>query len=443
MMSRRTAGNVSGNLQTVLICTLLLTIGVICVNFSSAKRADGVGGEANRVILDESPRYHGADGSRLLRGDPDPHAASRAGDASGRASSEYFRRFDPDLARASCVPSGPGKKIIFITGTGGFVGFHVAQALKKQGHGILGLDNYNSYYETSLKRARQTKLEASGIYTAEGDLADAEYIHKLLRFCPFTHVLHLAAQAGVRYAAKNPYAYVQSNLLGFVTILEEVKAMDKTLPIVYASSSSVYGLNTKVPFSEDDRVDQPASLYAATKKSNEMIAHTYNNIYHMSLTGLRFFTVYGPYGRPDMAYFFFTRKILEGEEIQIFQGPQGEVVMRDFTYIDDIVDGIIGSIDTAERGTKGSAQYRLFNLGNTHPEPVTTLVENLEELLNKKANKRVVPMPPTGDVLATHANVTAAHDAFGYQPKTSLKEGLSRFVEWYTQYYGVTLPSQA
>ena len=349
----------------------------------------------------------------------------------------YKRSFDSASVIASCKARGPGKHVVFLTGTGGFVGFHTARALRKAGHGVLGLDNFNDYYETSLKRARQDILESEGIYTVEGDIADGELIDQVLNVCPFTHVLHLAAQAGVRYAAKNPMAYVHSNLLGFVTLLEAVKKMDVMLPVVYASSSSVYGLNTKVPFSEDDRVDHPASLYAATKKSNEMIAHSYYNIYGMSLTGLRFFTVYGPYGRPDMAYFFFTKYILDGTEIQIFQGPNGEEVQRDFTYVDDIVDGVIGSLDTAPPSVKGQAQYRLFNLGNTHPETVTTLVENLEDILGKKGNKRVVPMPATGDVLATHADVSAAHEAFGYQPKTDLKTGLRRFVEWYSEYYNV------
>jgi len=351
------------------------------------------------------------------------------------AGTQYKRVWDAERARRSCKPREAGKHVIFLTGTGGFVGFHTALALQKAGHGVLGLDNFNDYYATSLKRSRQEILESKGIYTAEGDIADAGFVEELLKSCSFTHVLHLAAQAGVRYAAKNPLAYVHSNLLGFVTLLEAVKKMDPMPPVVYASSSSVYGLNTKVPFSEEDRVDRPASLYAATKKSNEMIAHTYYNIHNMSLTGLRFFTVYGPYGRPDMAYFFFTKYILEGEEIKIFEGPNGETVQRDFTYIDDIVDGVIGSLETAPPSQKETAEYRLFNLGNTHPEPVTALVENLEEILGKKAKKKIVPMPATGDVLATHANVSAAYEAFGYQPKTDLRTGLENFIRWYRSYY--------
>ena len=225
-----------------------------------------------------------------------------AGPPSLRATgpSSYKRVLDLDRARASCGAADPTKHVVFLTGTGGFVGFHTARELRRQGHGVLGLDNFNDYYSTKLKRDRQHILEKEGVYTVEGDIADGDFVAEVLRACPFTHVLHLAAQAGVRYAAKNPLAYVHSNLLGFVTLLEAVKAMDEMLPVVYASSSSVYGLNDKVPFSEQDRVDRPASLYAATKKSNEMIAHTYYNIYGMSLTGLRFFTVYGPYGRPDM-----------------------------------------------------------------------------------------------------------------------------------------------
>lgn len=373
-------------------------------------------------------------------------AVASSGGAAGTPSlratgpSSYKRVLDLDRARASCGAADPTKHVVFLTGTGGFVGFHTARELRRQGHGVLGLDNFNDYYSTKLKRDRQHILEKEGVYTVEGDIADGDFVAEVLRACPFTHVLHLAAQAGVRYAAKNPLAYVHSNLLGFVTLLEAVKAMDEMLPVVYASSSSVYGLNDKVPFSEQDRVDRPASLYAATKKSNEMIAHTYYNIYGMSLTGLRFFTVYGPYGRPDMAYFFFTQRILSGEEIQVFKGPNGEQVQRDFTYIDDIVDGVIGALETSPKSTKEEAEYRVFNLGNTNPEPVTALVQNLEDILGKKGNTRVVPMPATGDVLATHANVSAAYEAFGYQPKTDLRTGLKKFVDWYAEYYGVSLP---
>ncbi|PWA69646.1 UDP-D-glucuronate 4-epimerase 3 [Artemisia annua] len=279
---------------------------------------------------------------------------------------------------------------VLVTGAAGFVGTHVSAALKKRGDGVLGLDNFNDYYEPSLKRARQALLERSGVYIVEGDINDAELVRKLFEVVKFTHVMHLAAQAGVRFAMKNPKSYVHSNIAGFVNILEVCKNATPQPAIVWASSSSVYGLNTKVPFSEKDRTDQPASLYAATKKAGEEIAHTYNHIYGLSLTGLRFFTVYGPWGRPDMAYFFFTKDILKGKTIPIFESANHGTVARDFTYIDDIVKGCLGALDTAGKSTgsggkkKGAAQLRVINLGNTSPVPVSDLVSILEKLLKVK-----------------------------------------------------------
>lgn len=277
----------------------------------------------------------------------------------------------------------------------------------------------------------------------EGDINDAELLKKLFDVVPFTHVMHLAAQAGVRYAMKNPSSYIHSNIAGLVSLFEVAKSADPQPSIVWASSSSVYGLNTKVPFSEMDRTDRPASLYAATKKAGEEIAHTYNHIYGLSITGLRFFTVYGPWGRPDMAYFFFTNDILSGKQITIFEGTKGETVARDFTYIDDIVQGCLGALDTAKKSTgsggkkKGQAQLRVYNLGNTSPVPVSSLVKILEQLLRKKANKKVVKMPANGDVQFTHANTSLAQRELGYHPSTDLKTGLKRFVRWYVEYYNV------
>ena len=268
-------------------------------------------------------------------------------------------------------------------------------------------------------------------------------LNKLFDIVPFTHVLHLAAQAGVRYAMKNPQSYVQSNIAGFINLLEVAKAADPQPAIVWASSSSVYGLNKDNPFSEIDRTDQPASLYAATKKAGEEIAHTYNHIYGISLTGLRFFTVYGPWGRPDMAYFFFTKDILQGKPISIYKTHDGHEVARDFTYIDDIVKGCVGALDTAEKSTgsggqkRGPAQLRVYNLGNTSPVGVGKLVSILEGLLNVKAKKHVITMPRNGDVPFTHANVTLARKDFGYKPTTDLATGLRKFVKWYVGYYGV------
>lgn len=330
---------------------------------------------------------------------------------------------------------------VLVTGAAGFVGTHVSAALKRRGDGVLGLDNFNDYYDPSLKRARQALLERSGVYIVEGDINDSPLLKKLFEVVPFTHVMHLAAQAGVRYAMENPLSYVHSNIAGFVSILEVCKSVNPQPAIVWASSSSVYGLNTKVPFSEKDRTDQPASLYAATKKAGEEIAHTYNHIYGLSLTGLRFFTVYGPWGRPDMAYFFFTRDMLKGKTISIFEAPNHGTVARDFTYIDDIVKGCLGALDTADKSTgsggkkKGPAQLRVFNLGNTSPVPVSDLVSILERLLKVKAKRKILKLPRNGDVQFTHANISSAKRELGYQPSTDLQTGLKKFVRWYLNYH--------
>ncbi|KAF5200769.1 Udp-glucuronate 4-epimerase [Thalictrum thalictroides] len=330
---------------------------------------------------------------------------------------------------------------VLVTGAAGFVGTHVSAALKHRGDGVLGLDNFNDYYEPTLKRSRQDLLERTGVFVVEGDINDLPLLRKLFDVVAFSHVMHLAAQAGVRYAMQNPSSYVHSNIAGLVSILEVCKSANPQPSIVWASSSSVYGLNSKVPFSERDRTDQPASLYAATKKAGEEIAHTYNHIHGLSITGLRFFTVYGPWGRPDMAYFFFTKDILKGKSISIFEGPNHGTVARDFTYIDDIVKGCLASLDTAEKSTgsggkkKGPAQLRVFNLGNTSPVPVTKLVSILERLLKVKANKVMLKMPRNGDVQFTHANITLAQRELGYKPTTDLQTGLKKFVRWYLSYY--------
>lgn len=318
---------------------------------------------------------------------------------------------------------------------------HVSTALRQRGDGVVGLDNFNGYYEKSLKRAREDLLKSKDVFIVEGDINDGVLLTKLFKLVKFTHVMHLAAQAGVRYAMKNPGSYVHSNIGGFVSLLEVCKLMNPQPAIVWASSSSVYGLNKKVPFSEIDRTDSPSSLYAATKKAGEAIAHTYNHIHGLSITGLRFFTVYGPWGRPDMAYFFFTRDMLKGKQISVFEGLNGFTVSRDFTYIDDIVKGCLGALDTATKSTgsggvkKGPAQLRVYNLGNTSPVPVSKLVNILEKLLKVKANKVVSPMPANGDVLFTHANISLARRELGYKPTTDLQSGLKKFVAWYLDYY--------
>ncbi|KAH6813122.1 UDP-D-glucuronate 4-epimerase 3 [Perilla frutescens var. frutescens] len=343
--------------------------------------------------------------------------------------------------RQSARPRSRHGMSVLVTGAAGFVGTHVSAALKRRGDGVLGLDNFNSYYDPSLKRARQALLERSGVYIVEGDINNGALLAKLFDIVPFTHVMHLAAQAGVRYAMENPSSYVHSNIAGLVSVLEFCKNANPQPAIVWASSSSVYGLNTKVPFSERDRTDQPASLYAATKKAGEEIAHTYNHIYGLSLTGLRFFTVYGPWGRPDMAYFFFTRDILKGKSIPIFEAPNHGTVARDFTFIEDIVKGCLGALDTAEKSTgsggkkKGPAQLRVFNLGNTSPVPVGDLVSILEKLLKVKAKRLVMKLPRNGDVPFTHANISLAERELGYKPTTDLQSGLKKFVQWYLSYY--------
>ncbi|KAE8665781.1 UDP-glucuronate 4-epimerase 5 [Hibiscus syriacus] len=289
--------------------------------------------------------------------------------------------------------------------------------------------------------ARQALLERSGVFIVEGDINDSPLLKKLFEVVAFSHVMHLAAQAGVRYAMENPSSYVHSNIAGLVSLLEICKSANPQPAIVWASSSSVYGLNTKVPFSEKDRTDQPASLYAATKKAGEEIAHTYNHIYGLSLTGLRFFTVYGPWGRPDMAYFFFTRDILKGKSIPIFEAANHGTVARDFTYIDDIVKGCLAALDTAEKSTgnggkkKGPAQLRVYNLGNTSPVPVSDLVSILERVLKVNAKREIMKLPRNGDVQFTHANISLARRELGYKPSTDLQTGLKKFVRWYLSYY--------
>ncbi|KAG5029444.1 hypothetical protein AAZX31_05G141600 [Glycine max] len=347
--------------------------------------------------------------------------------------------------RHSALPRRPNGMSVLVTGAAGFVGSHCSLALKKRGDGVLGLDNFNPYYDPSLKRARQHLLAKHRILIIEADLNDAPLLAKLFDVVSFSHVLHLAAQAGVRYAMQNPQSYVASNIAGFVTLLEASKTSNPQPAIVWASSSSVYGLNNESPFSELHRTDQPASLYAATKKAGEAIAHTYNHIYGLSLTGLRFFTVYGPWGRPDMAYFFFTKSILQGKPIDVYQTQDEREVARDFTYIDDVVKGCLGALDTAEKSTggggkkHGAAQLRVYNLGNTSPVPVGKLVSVLETLLRVKAKKHVIKMPRNGDVPFTHANVSLAWRDFGYKPTTDLATGLRKFVQWYVGYYGVRL----
>lgn len=324
------------------------------------------------------------------------------------------------------------KNTYFITGAAGFIGFYLSKRLLEAGAKVIGLDNMNDYYEVSLKEERLRILkELDGFTFIKGDLADKEGIMNIFKEYQPDIVVNLAAQAGVRYSIDNPDAYIQSNLVGFFNILEGCRYYP-VKHLVYASSSSVYGGNTKVPFCVEDQVDKPVSLYAATKKSNELMAYSYAKLYGMKLTGLRFFTVYGPMGRPDMAYFKFAKKIMNGEPIQIYNNGD---MMRDFTYIDDIVIGIVNILDKAPEADELGAHYKVYNIGNNQPEKLMDYISALEKSLGREAKKEFLPMQP-GDVYQTYADVSDLIRDFDFKPSTSIEEGLSRFAEWFLPYYG-------
>lgn len=330
------------------------------------------------------------------------------------------------------------KKII-ITGAAGFIGYHLSLALLKMGFNVLGIDNLNEYYTVQLKLDRLEILKKQNNFEfLKLDLVDRDYLHKTWKDFNPDVVVNLAAQAGVRYSIENPYAYIDSNIVGFINILEACRQYP-VKHLIYASSSSVYGSNKKIPFSESDNVDHPVSLYAATKKSNELMAHTYSHLYSIPTTGLRFFTVYGPMGRPDMAYFMFTKNIINGKSIDIFNNGNME---RDFTYIDDIVEGIIkllskpplANLDKNIDASISFAPYRIFNIGNNKPVKLLHFIEVLEQLIGKKAIKNFLPMQ-AGDVKVTYADINNLAKTIGFYPKTSINDGLSEFVKWYKQYY--------
>lgn len=310
-------------------------------------------------------------------------------------------------------------KRIFITGIAGFIGFHLALALHRRGDFVIGCDNFNAYYDPLLKEKRRELLAAQGINVMRSDIIDTPILHQALEIHQISHFVHLAAQAGVRHAIKHPESYVESNLRGFTSILELLRKFPG-MPLIYASSSSVYGLNEKVPFSESDSTDKPASFYAATKKANEMMAHAYHHLYQIPSTALRFFTVYGPWGRPDMAYYSFTKAILQGEPIAVFGDGQLE---RDFTYIDDIIQGTLAAIDLG-------AACEVFNLGGHKPHSILKLIHTLENLLGKEAKIAYHPLPRT-EVLTTFADITKSRAQLNFQPATSLEEGLTHFINWY------------
>ena len=330
---------------------------------------------------------------------------------------------------------------VLVTGAAGFIGFHVAQKLLARGDQVVGLDNLNDYYDVNLKLARLAQIEnLPGFTFARIDLQDRPAMDALFRQHHFDAVINLAAQAGVRYSLENPQAYIDSNIVGFTNILECCRH-HKTGHLVYASSSSVYGMNSAMPFSIHDNVDHPISLYAASKKANELMAHTYSHLFGLPTTGLRFFTVYGPWGRPDMALFLFTKAILAGEPIKVFNNGQ---MQRDFTYIDDIVEGVVRVMDKTatpnpawdgaapDPGTS-SAPYRLFNIGNNNPVLLTEFIAAIEKALGKTAERELLPMQP-GDVAATYANIEDLIEAVDYRPQTPIQVGIDNFIAWYLEH---------
>ncbi len=333
---------------------------------------------------------------------------------------------------------------ILVTGAAGFIGFHVAMRLLDRGDQVIGLDNINDYYDVRLKQARLAQLTARERFNfVKLDLFNRQGMQDLFAGEPIRRVVHLAAQAGVRYSLVNPHAYTESNIEGFINILEGCRH-NQIEHLVYASSSSVYGGNTHMPFSTHDNVDHPVSLYAATKKANELMAHCYAHLYRLPCTGLRFFTVYGPWGRPDMALFIFTKAILEGKPIEVFNHGQ---MKRDFTYVDDIVEGIIRTLDhpatadptwSGDRPTPGtsSAPARLYNIGNHQPVELQHFIDVLEQALGKKAERILMPLQP-GDVPATYADIDDLTDDVGFKPTTSIEVGIPRFIQWYREFYKI------
>lgn len=333
---------------------------------------------------------------------------------------------------------------ILVTGAAGFIGFHTAQALLARGEEVVGVDDLNAYYDVKLKEGRlQRLLPMQGFHFVRADISDATAMQDLFAAHRFDRIVHLAAQAGVRYSLENPRAYTDANIQGFLNILEGARA-NETAHTVFASSSSVYGANTKMPFGVHQNVDHPLSLYAATKKANELMAHTYAHLYKLPLTGLRFFTVYGPWGRPDMSMFLFTSKILRGEPIDVFNNGHHA---RDFTYIDDIVGGVVRTMDhiaqpnpnwsgDAPDPATSAAPYRLYNIGNSNPVELMTFISLIEKACGREAVKRYLPMQP-GDVPSTYADVEALAQAVGFRPNTSIETGIARFVAWYRDYYKI------
>ncbi len=334
----------------------------------------------------------------------------------------------------SCMAFGNSGAMTFIvTGAAGFIGYHTAKTLLERGETVLGIDNLDPYYPVEIKRARLAMLQNEpGFSFAQVDIADHEALDLAVAGHKVRTIIHLAAQAGVRHSIEQPRKYVRSNLVGHLNMLELARNLPALDHMVYASSSSVYGGRQDLPFLETDRADSPVSLYAATKRADELMSHTYAHLYAIPLTGLRFFTVYGPWGRPDMAYWTFTQKIIAGDPLQLFN--QGKM-LRDFTYVDDIVDGVLRIAVNKPLIPEG-APHGLYNIGNNHPETLEHFVDVLENAIGRKAEREYLPMQP-GDVPATAADITAISRDYGFMPRTGIEIGLSRFVGWYRQYFGV------
>lgn len=314
-------------------------------------------------------------------------------------------------------------KRVLVTGAAGFIVYHLCNALIDQGVIVSGIDNFNHYYSIQLKQDRTKQLKEKNVDVLNVDLTDLVSLRKVIEDFRPTHVVNLAAQAGVRYSIQNPHTYIQNNIVGFTNLLEILKEYPQ-IKTLYASSSSVYGDNQKIPFSESDLTDHPKNLYGATKKANELIAYAYHSLYNMQLVGMRFFTVYGPWGRPDMAYYLFSQAILDGHPIDVFEGDN---IQRDFTYIDDITKGIIAALDY-------SLGYQIFNFGNNNPILLNDFISTLEQVLGKKAIKRFLPQAQ-GDMTITYADLTQSQQLLGYSPKTDLKEGLTNFAQWFVPYH--------
>ncbi|MFB8794768.1 MAG: NAD-dependent epimerase [Microcoleus sp.] len=323
---------------------------------------------------------------------------------------------------------------ILVTGAAGFIGYHLAQRLLSQGEQVYGIDNLNDYYDVNLKKARLAQLQSHSEFTFQHlDLSDRAGISQLFQNQKFDRVVHLAAQAGVRYSLENPHAYEDSNLTGFLNILEGCRH-SQIEHLVFASSSSVYGANTKIPFAVSDNVDHPISLYAATKKANELMAHCYSHLYNLPITGLRFFTVYGPWGRPDMAYFKFVKAIAENQPIDVYNFGK---MQRDFTYIDDVIEGVVRVMYKSPQSNSqnsSTAPYKIYNIGNNSPVELLTFIEVIESAMGQTVTKNLLPMQP-GDVPSTYADVDELMKDVGFKPVTPIEEGINHFVKWYRDYY--------